>query len=55
MDDISNMDDMDTLHSLDSFDSDEAFALFSSESFKDQELFKSLVEYCLLYKKGIIN
>ena len=32
-----------------------AIELFSSESFNDHELFKSLVEYCLLYKKGIIN
>ena len=32
-----------------------AISLFTSASFKDQELFKSLVEYCLLYRKGIIN
>ncbi|SVD85240.1 uncharacterized protein METZ01_LOCUS438094 [marine metagenome] len=32
-----------------------AISLFTSESFKDHELFKSLVEYCLLYRKGIIN
>ena len=32
-----------------------AIKLLSAESFNDQESFKSLTEYCLLYKKGIIN